>query len=58
MFYVIYSSVTKQYRNDAGEFGSFADAETFECAYDAEYVLDTTTTGLRIVGPCRRGVEP
>ena len=58
MFYVIYNSATDQYRNDAGEFGAFADAEPFDCAGDAEYELDTTNTAIKVVGPCRAGREP
>lgn len=58
MFYVIYNSATKQYRNDAGGFGSYEGAAQFGNQADAEWELDTTTTELHIVGPCIEGETP
>lgn len=55
MFYVIYNPVTKQYADAEGKFGSFDKAEQFASSYDAEFALDTTTTGLKVVGPCEEG---
>ena len=54
MFYVIYNTVTKQYRNEDGEWGSYADAERF---LNADYFVQLGKDG-RLVGPCVEGETP
>lgn len=58
MFYVIYSSAADLYVNDEGGLGNYDGAAQFGSIADAEWELDTTTTGLKIVGPYIEGEQP
>lgn len=58
MLYVIYSPLAKQYLNDAGGLGSFAEANQYDSINDANWDLADDNTALKIVGPCRLGEEP
>lgn len=52
-FYVIYNTVTKQYRNEDGDFGCYAEAERFP---SPDCFLPFGKE--RFVGPCVEGETP
>ena len=58
MSYVIYSPACDLYVNDEGGLGSYEAAAKFDSIADAEWEIETTTTGLRVVGPFIEGEVP
>ena len=63
MFYVIYNTETKQYLDDEGRFGTYANAERFDTSAEAlrlihNFVTDYYSTTCRVVGPCIEGETP
>ena len=60
-FYVIYNTETKQYLNDEGKFGTYANAERFDTSAKAHnFVTDyySAIPSFRVVGPCIEGETP